>query len=293
MQNRLLYILLGLVAVILVVRASVFTVSEGQLAIKSTGGEIVESNFEPGLHFRIPLVNEVSRFDKRILTQMYPSESFLTREQEQLNVDFYVKWRIHNLRQYYESTGGSEDVANARLGETIKDSIKSVVTQRTLQQVVTAERADFTEAMMKTARPAAEQLGIELVDVRITKIDLPQQVQDSVFDRMRATFKAQAAKLRAEGVEASERTRATANKEQTQILADAARQAGQIRGQGDASASEVYAKSYSKNAEFYSFYRSMQSYRESVGTQGDMLVIAPDSAYFKYFNKPQPQPPQR
>jgi modulator of FtsH protease HflC len=293
MQNRLLYILLGLVAVILVVRASVFTVSEGQLAIKSTGGEIVESNFEPGLHFRIPLVNEVSRFDKRILTQMYPSESFLTREQEQLNVDFYVKWRIHNLRQYYESTGGSEDVANARLGETIKDSIKSVVTQRTLQQVVTAERADFTEALMKTARPAAEQLGIELVDVRITKIDLPQQVQDSVFDRMRATFKAQAAKLRAEGVEASERTRATANKEQTQILADAARQAGQIRGQGDASASEVYAKSYSKNAEFYSFYRSMQSYREAVGTQGDMLVIAPDSAYFKYFNKPQPQPPQR
>jgi modulator of FtsH protease HflC len=293
MQNRLLYILLGLVAVILVVRASVFTVSEGQLAIKSTGGEIVESNFEPGLHFRIPLVNEVSRFDKRILTQMYPSESFLTREQEQLNVDFYVKWRIHNLRQYYESTGGSEDVANARLGETIKDSIKSVVTQRTLQQVVTAERADFTEALMKTARPAAEQLGIELVDVRITKIDLPQQVQDSVFDRMRATFKAQAAKLRAEGVEASERTRATANKEQTQILADAARQAGQIRGQGDASASEVYAKSYSKNAEFYSFYRSMQSYRESIGTQGDMLVIAPDSAYFKYFNKPQPQPPQR
>jgi modulator of FtsH protease HflC len=293
MQNRLLYILLGLVAVILVVRASVFTVSEGQLAIKSTGGEIVESNFEPGLHFRIPLVNEVSRFDKRILTQMYPSESFLTREQEQLNVDFYVKWRIHNLRQYYESTGGSEDVANARLGETIKDSIKSVVTQRTLQQVVTAERADFTEAMMKTARPAAEQLGIELVDVRITKIDLPQQVQDSVFDRMRATFKAQAAKLRAEGVEASERTRATANKEQTQILADAARQAGQIRGQGDASASEVYARSYSKNAEFYSFYRSMESYRAAVGTQGDMLVIAPDNAYFKYFNKPQTQPAQR
>jgi modulator of FtsH protease HflC len=290
MQNRLLYILIATIVVILLVRASVFTVSEGQLAIKSTGGEIVDSNFQPGLHFRIPLVNEVSRFDRRILTQMYPSESFLTREQEQLNVDFYVKWRISNLRRYYESTGGTEDVANARLGETIKDSIKSVVTQRTLQQVVTAERADFTDAVMKTARPAAEQLGIELVDVRITKIDLPQQVQDSVFDRMRATFKAQAAKLRAEGVEVAERTRAEANKEQTEILADAARQAGQIRGQGDASASEVYAKSYSKNAEFYSFYRSMQSYREAVGTQGDVLVVAPDNAYFKYFNKPQALP---
>ena len=293
MHNRILYFLLGLVAVILVLRASVFTVNEGQLAIKSIGGEIVESDFQPGLHFRIPLVHEVRRFDKRIITQLYRQERFLTQEQEQLKVDFYVKWRIDNLRRFYESTGGSEEVANDRLGETIKDSIKSVVTQRTLQQVVTAERAEFTDAMMKNARPAAEQLGVNLVDVRITKIDLPPQVQDSVFDRMRATFKAQAAKLRAEGIETSERTRAEANKQQTEILADAARQAAQIRGQGDASASEVFAKSYSKNAEFYSFYRSMQSYRESVGTQGDMLVIAPDNAYFKYFNKTQPQPPPR
>jgi membrane protease subunit HflC len=293
MQNRILFLLLGLVALILVVRASVFTVSEGQLAIKSIGGEIVGSNFEPGLHFRIPLVQEVSRFDKRIITQLYRQELFLTREQEQLKVDFYVKWRIKNLRRYYEATGGAEEVANDRLGETIKDSIKTVVTQRTLQQVVMAERAEFTGSMMKNARPAAETMGVDLVDVRITKIDLPQQVQDSVFERMRATFKAQAAKLRAEGVESSERTRADANKQQTEILADAARQAGQIRGQGDASASEVYAKTYSKNAEFYSFYRSMQSYRQAIGTQADMLVIAPDNAYFKYFNKSQPQPPPR
>src|SRR6202162_4835011 len=289
MQNRILYVLLARVAVILVVRASVFTVNEGQLAIKSIGGNIVDSKFESGLHFRIPLVQEVSRFDKRIITQLYRQELFLTREQEQLKVDFYVKWRINNLRRYYEATGGTEEVANDRLGETIKDSIKSVVTQRTLQQVITAERAEFTDAMMKNARPAAEQLGVQLVDVRITKIDLPQQVRDSVFDRMRATSKAQAAKLRAEGIETSERTRAEANKQQTEILADAARQAAQAGGRGDASASEVYAKSYSKNAEFYSFYRSMQSYRESVGTQGDVLVIAPDSAYFKYFKQPQPQ----
>jgi membrane protease subunit HflC len=290
MQAKILYLLLALVAAILIIRASVFTITEGQLAIKSTGGEIVESNFEPGLHFRIPLVNEVTRFDKRILTQLYQSEHFLTQEQEQLEVDFYVKWRINNLRRYYESSGGSEDVANARLVETIRDSIKTVVTQRTLQQVVTAERTEFTAAMMKTARPFAEQLGVELVDVRITKIELPQQVQDSVFERMRATFKAQAAKLRAEGVEASDRIRAEANKEQTEILADASKQASETRGQGDASASEVYAKSYSKNAEFYSFYRSMQSYRDAVGTSGDLLVIPPDNAYFKYFDKPQPQP---
>jgi membrane protease subunit HflC len=293
MQNRILYTLLALVVLILVVRASVFTVSEGQLAIKSIGGEIVDSTFEPGLHFRIPLVEEVSHFDKRIITQLYRQERFLTREQEQLKVDFYVKWRINNLRRFYESTGGAEEAANDRLGETIKDSIKTVVTQRTLQQVVTADRGEFTESMMKNARPAAEQLGVDLVDVRITRIDLPQQVQDSVFERMRATFKAQAAKLRAEGVESSERTRADANKQQTEILADAARQADQIRGQGDASASEIYARSYSKNAEFYSFYRSMQSYREAVGTAGDVLVIAPDNSYFKYFNKSQPQPQPR
>jgi membrane protease subunit HflC len=293
MQTRILYILIAIVACILVVRASVFTVSEGQLAIKSIGGEIVESELQPGLHFRIPLVTEVSRFDKRVITQLYRQERFLTREQEQLRVDFYVKWRISNLRQFYESTGGSEDAANDRLGETIKDSIKSVVTQRTLQQVVTAERAEFTDSMMTSARPAADKLGVNLVDVRITKIELPPQVQDSVFDRMRSSFKAQAAKLRAEGIESSERTRADANKQQTEILANAARQAGEIRGQGDASASEIYAKSYSKNAEFYSFYRSMQSYRDAIGTQGDLLVIAPDNAYFKYFNKSQAQPPQR
>jgi membrane protease subunit HflC len=289
MQNRILYGLLALVAVILVGRASVFTVSEGQLAIKSVGGEIIDSDYQPGLHFRIPLVNEVTKFDKRIITHPYSQERFLTREQEQLIVEFYVKWRIGNLRKFYESTGGSEDVANDRLGETIKDSIKTVVTQRTLQQVITAERADFTDATMKNARPAAEQLGVDLVDVRITKIDLPSQVRDSVFDRMRATFKAQAAKLRAEGVEVSETTRAEADKQQTEILADAQRQAGQIRGEGDASASEIYARSYSRNAEFYSFYRSMQSYRESVGTQSDVLVVSPDSAYFKYFKQPQAQ----
>jgi modulator of FtsH protease HflC len=292
MQNRLLYILIAAVIAILVLRASVFTVSEAELAIKSVGGNIIESDYQPGLHFAIPLVQQISRFDRRIITQLYRQERFLTREQEQLRVDFYVKWRIANLRRFYEATGGTEqaanDRANDRLGEIIKNNIKSVVTQRTLQQVVMAERAEFTDAMMKDTGAAAEQLGVSLVDVRITKIDLPSQVQSAVFERMRASFKAQAAKLRAEGVESSERTRADADKQRTEILSNAARQAAQIRGEGDASASEIYAKSYSKNAEFYSFYHSMQSYRAAIGTQGDVLVMAPDNAYFNYFNKPQP-----
>jgi membrane protease subunit HflC len=292
MQNRLLYILVAAVIAILVIRASVFTVSEAQLAIKSVGGNIVESDYQPGLHFAIPLVQQISRFDRRIMTQLYRQERFLTLEQEQLSVDFYVKWRISNLRKFWEATGGTEqaanDRANDRLGEIIKNNIKSVVTQRTLQQVVTAERAEFTDAMMKDTSAAAEQLGVSLVDVRITRIDLPSQVQSAVFERMRSSFKAQAAKLRAEGVESSERTKADADKQRTEILSNAAKQAAQIRGEGDASASEIYAKSYSKNAEFYSFYRSMQSYRAAIGTQGDVLVMAPDNAYFTYFNKPQP-----
>ena len=292
MQNRLLYILIAAVIMVLVVRASVFTVSEAQLAIKSVGGNIIESDYQPGLHFAIPLVQQISRFDRRIMTQLYRQERFLTLEQEQLNVDFYVKWRISNLRKFWEATGGTEqaanDRANDRLGEIVKNNIKSVVTQRTLQQVVTAERAEFTDATMKDTSAAAEQLGVTLVDVRITRIDLPSQVQSAVFDRMRSSFKAQAAKLRAEGVESSERTKADADKQRTEILANAAKQAAQTRGEGDALASEIYAKSYSKNAEFYSFYRSMQSYRAAIGTQGDVLVMAPDNAYFNYFNKPQP-----
>ncbi|HEY2684497.1 MAG TPA: protease modulator HflC [Steroidobacteraceae bacterium] len=293
MQSRLLTLLIALVAAILVVRASVFTVSESQLAVKSVGGEIVESEFKPGLHFRIPLVQNISRFDKRIITQLYRQERFLTLDQDQLLVDFYVKWRIENLRRFYEANGRVEESAteqaNDRLGEIIKNNIKSLVTQRTLQQVVNAARAEFTDGVLKDTGAAAEQLGVTLVDVRITKIDLPSQVQSSVYDRMKASFKAQAAKLRAEGQEASVRIKADADKQQTEIASTAARQAAQIRGEGDAAASEIYAKSYSKNAEFYSFYKSMQAYRASVGTQGDLLVIAPDNAFFNYFNKPQPQ----
>ncbi len=286
MHNRVLFSVLGVAVLILIARSSLFTVREGQLAIKSAGGEIVATNYGPGLHFKIPFVDQVTKFDKRVITQFYPDERFLTHEQEQLNVDFYVKWRISGLRRYYESTGGSEDVANARLGESIKDAIKSVVTQRTLQQVITADRAEFTKAMMKIAAPAASELGVQIVDVRLTRIDLPTQVRDSVFDRMRATFKAQAAKLRAEGLEVAEATRAKASKEQTEILATAAAQAQEIRGAGDAEASKIYALAYSQDPSFYAFYRSMQAYELAIGTRNDVLVVAPHGEFFKYFAHP-------
>ena len=286
MHNRVLFALIAAAVLALLVRASVFTVSEGQGAIESVGGEIIGTHFAPGLHFKLPLVDQVSKFDERVLTQFYPDERFLTHEQEQLNVDFYVKWRIAHLRRYYEATGGSEDVANARLGETIEDAIKSVVTRRTLQQVITADRTAFTHAMMKTAAPAARELVVRIVDVRITKIDLPSQVRDSVFDRMRATFKAQAAKLRAQGLETAETTRAEASKEQTEILATASAQAQEIRGAGDAEASKIYARAYSQDPSFYAFYRSMQAYRASIGTPGDVLVVSPKGEFFKYFAHP-------
>jgi modulator of FtsH protease HflC len=285
MQSKIFGIVAALVAVLALIHFGSFTVIESQRAIRFQFGKIVQTDYKPGLHFMTPGVDNVQKFDRLIITQLYPAERFLTREQEQLNVDFYVKWRIADLRRFYEGTGGAQEVANARLGERIKDSIKSVVTQRSLKQVVTAERAEFTGAMMKNARPAAASLGIELVDVRITKIDLPSQVRESVYDRMRSSFKAQAAKSRAEGIEISNQITADADKQRVEILANAAKTAAETRGEGDGLASEIYARSYTQNPEFYSFYRSMQSYRQSLGKDNDLLVISPDSAYFKYLNQ--------
>jgi modulator of FtsH protease HflC len=285
MQSKIFGIVAAAVAILALMHFGTFTVSEAQLAIRFQFGKIIQTDYKPGLHFMTPGVDNVQKFDRLIITQMYLAERFLTREQEQLNVDFYVKWRIANLRRFYEATGGVQENANARLGERIKDSIKSVVTQRNLQQVVTAERAEFTGAMMKNARPAAASLGVELVDVRITKIDLPSQVRDSVYDRMRSSFKAQAAKSRAEGVEVSNQITADADKQRVEILSNAAKTAAETRGEGDGLASEIYAKSYSQDPEFYSFYRSMQSYKLSIGKENDLLVISPDSAYFKYLNQ--------
>jgi membrane protease subunit HflC len=283
MSNRsyLGVILLGFMA--LVASMAAFTVRETDLAIKFRFGEIVRADYEPGLHFMLPLVNNVRKFDKRILTEDYPAEQFLTSEGKILRINFFVKWRITDVGRYYISTaGGSEDVANRRLGEIVKDGIKGVIARRTIQQVVAAERTEFLNEVRKVAEGNVGGLGITLIDVRVKSIDLPEEVSESVYNRMQQDFARQAAQLRAEGSAVSEQTRAEADRQRTETLADAYRQAEIIRGEGDAAAAAIYARAYGRNAEFYAFYRGLQAYRRALGKQGDVLVITPEGEFFKY-----------
>jgi membrane protease subunit HflC len=286
MPNRgyLPLILIGVT--VLLLSMSAFTVRETELALKFRFGEIVRADYEPGLHFLTPFVNNVVKFDKRILTEDYPAEQFLTSEGKILRINFFVKWRISDVSKYYISTaGGSEEVANRRLGEIVKDGIKSVIARRTIQQVVAAERSEFLGEVLKIAGGNVGNLGVTLVDVRVKSIELPEEVSESVFNRMRQDFARQAAQLRAEGSAVSEQTRAEADRQRTEILAEAYRQAEIIKGQGDATAADIYAKAYGRNPEFYSFYRGLQAYRRSLGKQGDVLVISPDGEFFKYLKE--------
>jgi modulator of FtsH protease HflC len=278
MASRGFLILILAAVVAFVLAMSTFTVRETELAIKFRFGEIVRADYGPGLHFMLPMVNNIRKFERRIDTKNYPSEQFLTSEGKILRIDFYIKWRISDVGTYYQATaGGDREIAAGRLG--------SIVTRRTIQQVVAAERAEFTGEILKLAEGATRGLGLELVDVRVKKIDLPEEVSESVFSRMRQDFDRQAKRLRAEGEESAEKLRSEADRQRTEIIAEAYRESEIIRGEGDAKSAEIYARAYNRNAEFYSFFRSLQAYRESIGTENDVLVISPDSDFFKYLNR--------
>jgi modulator of FtsH protease HflC len=285
MANRGFLSIVALIAGVLVLATSTFSVRETELAMKLRFGEIVQPHYDPGLHFKAPFYHEVRKFERRITTRNYPSEQFLTSEGKILRIDFYIKWRIVDVPNYYTATGGIEDTAAVRLGSIVKDGIKGVIARRTIQQVVAAERTEFTGEILKAAESKTGELGLQLVDVRVKKIDLPEEVSDSVFLRMRQDFDRQAKQLRAEGDENAEKLRAEADRQRTELLSQAYREAQIIRGEGDAKAAETYSRAYSRNAEFYSFYRSLQAYRESIGTDSDVLVISPDSEFFKYLKR--------
>lgn len=289
MSNRSYLAIIVLGALALAASMAAFTVRETDLAIKFQLGRIVRTDYGPGLHFLVPGLNNVRKFDKRILTEDYPSEQFLTSEGKILRINFFVKWRISDVTRYYISTaGGVEEVANRRLGEIVKDGIKGVIARRTIQQVVAADRSEFLGEVEKIAGLNVRELGIILIDVRVKSIDLPEEVSESVFNRMRQDFARQAAQLRAEGSAVSEQTRAEAERQRTETLADAYRQAEITRGEGDALAADIYARAYGRNTEFYSFYRGLQAYRRALGKQGDILVITPDGEFFKYLKDPGP-----
>jgi membrane protease subunit HflC len=264
--------------------SSLFQVRENEVALRSQFGEIVSTQYGPGLHIKWPFIDQIRRFERRIVTQNHQGETFLTSENKGLIADFYIKWRIADVSLYFTSTGGSEEVAGSRLGEIVKDGIKSVVARRTLQEIVIAERAAFTGDMFSRASEAVKDLGIELVDVRIQRIDLPEEVSGSVYQRMQESFRALGNRLRAEGSAEAERIRAEADRKRTEILANAQRDAQRMRGEGDAVAARTYSAAHSKSPEFYGFYRSLQAYRNSLAREGDIWVVAPDGEFFKYLD---------
>jgi modulator of FtsH protease HflC len=285
MSGRLFPVVLALVVVVVLAGLSMFTVSETELAIRTEFGAVVGTYRAPGLHFKYPW-DMVTKFDRRILSQSYNGETFLTNDNRGLIADFYIKWRVKDPVLYYTATGGREELAAERLADIVKDGIKSVVAERTLQQIVSAERTAVTGQMFGAASRSAAGLGIELVDVRVQRIDLPDDVAARVFQSMEQTFARTAGRLRAEGQSASTAIRAGAERQRTEILADAQRDALHTRGEGDAAAAEIYARAYSKDPEFYAFYRSLQAYRNSLGKDGDLLVLAPDGEFFKYLKDP-------
>lgn len=274
--------LVGLVLIVTAVRMTVFTVDEREHVIKFRFGEIVKADYQPGLHFKIPFVNNIARYPDRILTYEESEERFLTGEKKNLIVDYFVTWRITDPAQYYRSARGDELFAAQRLSAIIREGIKAEFSQRTVQEVVAAERSEIMNQMLVTASTQAPALGLEVVDVRVMRIELSDEVSGSVFSRMQQERGRVAAQLRAEGEEEAERIRANADRERTIILAEAYRDAERIRGEGDAVAAETYANAYSQNPEFYAFYRSMSAYRQSIGGQQDVLVLSPDSEFFQF-----------
>lgn len=270
---------------LIVVGLSAFTVNERELAIKLRVGEVVRANYEPGLHWKIPIIETVRKFPKRILTIGDKPERIFTAERLALQVDFFVKWRIINSVNFYTSTGGSLAVADQRLSEIIKNAIVTEFGKRSVQEAISVERVELMRDMLDTATATAEGLGVELIDVRVKQVEFPEDVRNSVYQQMTEERARVAAERRAEGRETAEEKMSAADKERTIILADANRQSQIIRGEGDARAADIYATAYNQDPEFYAFYRSIDAYRRSIGNSGDLLVVDPNNEFFRYLNQ--------
>ena len=272
--------------VVFLVWASVFTVDERQEAILFQFGEIIESDYTPGIHFKIPFINNVRKFDNRILTIDQKPERFLTQEKKDLIVDSYVKWRITDVVQYFKTTQGDELTAGRLLYENINNGLRDEFGKRTIQEIISGDRAQIMELMTKQASQRAQTLGISVIDVRVKKVDYPERVSNSVYQRMRAEREREATDFRSKGHEASERIQADADRQSSILLAEAYRDSEIVRGEGDARATEIYAKAYSQDREFYKFTRSLTAYQKTFANSGDVILLEPDSEYFRYFKDP-------
>ncbi len=273
-----------LVVVLVTASLSLFIVDQRQNAIVFRLGEVVDIKRTPGLYLKVPLLDNVRYFDIRILTiDTAEPERFLTSEKKNVLVDLFVKWRITDVRQYYVSVGGDEQRAQTRLLQTINDSLRAEFGNRTVHDVVSGERDKIMELMRDRANDDASKIGVEVLDVRLKRVDLPQEVSESVYRRMEAERKRVANELRSTGAAESEKIRADADKQREVIIAQAYREAQRIKGEGDAKSASTYARAYEANAEFYAFYRSLEAYKSSFKNRNDVMVLEPNSEFFKYF----------
>lgn len=265
----------------------VYTVNEKESALLLRLGEIVDDQLKPGLHFKIPIYHTVKKFDARIRTLDAEPQRYLTSEKKSVIVDSFATWRIDpaNISKYYTATTGIEQQAARRLLDILGKRLRDEFANRTIQEVVSGERGKIMEMLVKAVNAEAKELGIELIDVRVKQIELPPEVSDSVFERMKTARNMIARDLRSKGGEEAEIIRAEADRQRTIILAEAYKESEETRGEGDAKATKIYASAYNKNPEFYAFYRRLQAYRNSLKDKQDVLILQPDSEFFKYFQK--------
>jgi membrane protease subunit HflC len=287
MSGRNVTIILLSVLVLFIASNSLYVIKETERGVLLKFGEVVNPDIQPGLHLKIPFVNNVRKFDGRVLTVDSQPERFFTQEQKALIVDSYAKFRVADTAKFYTATNGEESRAMGLLSQRINDGLRNQVAARTIQEVVSGERDQLMEAITRELDVVArEELGVEIVDVRVKQIDLPPDVSESVYRRMNAEREKEAREHRAQGQELAEGIRAAADREVTVISANAYREAEQIRGEGDAEATRVYADAFNQDPEFYSFTRSLRAYQDAFQGSGDVLLIQPDSEFFRYLKDP-------
>jgi len=283
MKNSSYIGIIGLVVIVLIASSTLFRINEKQKAVQLRFGALVVDNIQPGLHFKVPFIDDVRIFDARVLTVDAPPESFYTVQKKRLIVDSFAKYRVADVGTYYRATGGDEFVARNRVAARVNDGLRNEFGTRTLNEVVSGERdalmEKLTDELNTTVR---ESLGIEVLDVRVKRIDLPDEISDDVYRRMRAEREKLAREFRSQGEEEATKIRADADRQKVLLEAEAYRQSEEIRGQGDAEAASIYADAYNKDAEFFSFVRSLEAYKQSFGSRDDLLLIEPDSDFFRY-----------
>ena len=286
-MGKLSRVLVSIIVLLILLSLSTFTVDQREFALVFRLGEIVSVKKEPGLYFKTPIVENVKFFDKRILT--YESEQpdrFITSEKKNVLVDSYIKWRIMDPSKYYVSVNGDERQVERRITQTVNDGLRAEFGKRTIQEVVSGQRSEIMGILQERADSESRLIGVEILDVRLRRVDLPEEVSQSVYQRMNAERKSVANELRSQGFADSEKIRAVAEKERDIIITEAYKDAQKIKGEGDASASRIYADAFSKNQDFYDFFRSLEAYRKSFKGKDDILVLDPNSDFFKFLKSP-------